>query len=280
MGEKDEWQFETSYALTNRLKTVAIENRQAAIKGLPVLEDEDGRTVMQMALAVRGVTKKKQLEAWGEGTLQLLPQKLKLQKMASGWRGNQVMKENWAAQSTHGSAAEQAEEDEGEEVEAKRSIKRNMPLTEIACPRCEAKQSTERLKLQTKAGFSNLMCKRCEEATSSSRWKCRCRIPWIKCPIHVHVRKKLARGIKEPATRRSKGATPSRGVDVQMPTQRVIKAKVDIKNLRLHGKPAIKFHTPYFKENEIRRAVNRIRLEPGSKLAARFPHLVQMAAPT
>ena len=36
----------------------------------------------------------------------------------------------------------------------------------------------------------------------------------------------------------------------------------------------------FFTDFEIKSAVSKIRLEPGSRLAAKFPHLVKAAAPT
>ena len=169
-----------------------------------------------------------------------------------------------------------ADEDDAEGLaETRRSIQRSMPLTEIACPKCEAKQSTDKLRLVTKAGFSNVGCRMCHEVTSSSIWRCRCRTPWIKCPRHVLVKKGQAKGTNGSASGRNKCRAIDRGGDVPMPLQRIRKVKSDIKNSMSQH-----FMVTRCMYNERRTAVNRIRLEPGSKLAARFPHLVQMAAPT
>ena len=61
--ESEEWQFDTSYVPRNRLKQAAVENKQAAVKGLPCIDEEDAVTIMRMILALRGVNKKKQIDA-------------------------------------------------------------------------------------------------------------------------------------------------------------------------------------------------------------------------
>ena len=79
----------------NRLKEAAIENRQAAIQGLPCLDDKDAEAVMKLMIALRGISSKKQLEAWQEGVLKMAPQKLRLQKMAAGWSKAVTYGEDW-----------------------------------------------------------------------------------------------------------------------------------------------------------------------------------------
>ena len=52
--------------LPSKLKDAAIENRQAAIKGLLEIEDEDAEKIMKVILAMRGISRKKQIEMWKE----------------------------------------------------------------------------------------------------------------------------------------------------------------------------------------------------------------------
>ena len=66
--EGDEEQLATSYSQTNRLKPMGIENMHAAIKGLPVLEEEDARMVTQAILAMRGVNQRRHKEQHEEGS--------------------------------------------------------------------------------------------------------------------------------------------------------------------------------------------------------------------
>ena len=46
MPEEEEWILETSYIKRHRLKDAAVENRQAAVKGLPKVSEEDAMKVM------------------------------------------------------------------------------------------------------------------------------------------------------------------------------------------------------------------------------------------
>ena len=78
----------------NRLKEAAIENRQAAIKGMPCLDDKGAEAVMRLLIALS----KKQVEAWREGGLKVAPQKLRLQKMAAGWSNVVTFGEDWVGE--------------------------------------------------------------------------------------------------------------------------------------------------------------------------------------
>ena len=82
----------------NRLKEAAIENRQAAIKGMPCLDDKDAEAVMRLLIALRGINSKKQVEAWREGVLKVSPSKLRLQKMAAGWSKAVTLGEDWVSE--------------------------------------------------------------------------------------------------------------------------------------------------------------------------------------
>ena len=71
--------LETTYSKKHRLRSAAIENRQAAIRCTPRPSEEDARKVMKMILAMRGLDKKKHLDAWERGDLTVLPQRMKMQ---------------------------------------------------------------------------------------------------------------------------------------------------------------------------------------------------------
>ena len=62
--EDSTWHYETSYVARNRLAKAAINNRQAAIRGMPQLARDETEQVMKVLLALRGYDKKKQIEAW------------------------------------------------------------------------------------------------------------------------------------------------------------------------------------------------------------------------
>ena len=77
--DNQEWILDTSYVARNRLADVAITNRQAAIRGLPVVGDEDAEAIIRVILALRGTDKKKQIDALQEGALFLKPVDLSMQ---------------------------------------------------------------------------------------------------------------------------------------------------------------------------------------------------------
>ena len=131
------------------------------------------------------------------------------------------------------------------------------------------------MKLVTKAGFSNLQCKACGQKTISSLWRCRCQKLWMKCDIHVHDKGCTSMNSKYASPKIRKGSKEDyRGKDAPLPVRRVRKARVSIAETSSRVSPT------FFTQTEIDTAVRGIRLERGSKLAAKFPHLVKAAAPT
>lgn len=61
MKENQEWLVETSYTAKNRLRGAAVENKQAAIRGLPKVEEEDAMEIMKVIMATRGISRKNSL---------------------------------------------------------------------------------------------------------------------------------------------------------------------------------------------------------------------------
>ena len=290
----------------------AIENKQAAIKGIPCIADEEASSITRMVLALRGINGKKQIEAWERGELRAVPQKLKLQSLATGWQKATPMKEDWIAEKCKEKEEEEEQKDKTKRVrqvhtargQVKRrimkktpeanvlhqqqqqhekfaqeehakivevSLKRELPLKSIACPRCNVQQDPARMKLITQAGFSNIQCRACGDVTSSSQWRCRCRCLWMKCHIHIHRQQKPIKqdGMKKSHMKR-KSKFDQRGVDEPIPIRRDLKVKAT------HSNPIY----VNLNSHSIQSAMSRPRLKPGSRLAARFPHLVQAASPT
>ena len=132
-----------------------------------------------MVLVLRGRNGDRQIEAWEQGELRAAPQKLKLQSLATGWQKATPMKEDWVAKQCKATEEEReqrdkrkklkrdAEHDEAQEgqdqeedaEEVRESLKKEMPLKDIACPKCGSRQRTEKMRLVIKAGFSNILCK-------------------------------------------------------------------------------------------------------------------------
>ena len=86
INDAQEWQLQTTYSNKHRLKQPAIENRQAAIRGVPCMSEEDATNIMKMLLAMRGLDKQKHIEAWKAGELKIVPHKLRMQGAAQTWR--------------------------------------------------------------------------------------------------------------------------------------------------------------------------------------------------
>ena len=59
IAKADEWHFATSYARANRLAPLGITNKQAAIKGMPILEESEAKAVAKEILLARGLLKTK-----------------------------------------------------------------------------------------------------------------------------------------------------------------------------------------------------------------------------
>lgn len=59
IAEESEWVLETSYSSKHRLKEVAIENRQAAIRGRPNINSEYVGNITKMIMAIKGGSTRK-----------------------------------------------------------------------------------------------------------------------------------------------------------------------------------------------------------------------------
>ena len=178
--------------------------------------------------------------------------------MAAGWSKAVTLGEDWVGE-VEGKSAEHSL-NQG-------SFEKQMPLASIACPNCGAGQDPKGMRLITSVGFSNVMCKACKGISLSSIWKCRCRVPWIKCPRHEHVPNQSAAKPNGRIQRSRTGKSfDKRGRDVPVPIKRTSKSKYE--------------HPVLHVQHNRTSAVPRIRLEPGSRLAAKFPHVVKAAAPT
>ena len=71
--------MQTDNARNPRLKAIAVEGRAPAIRGMPVIGEEDAKAIVSAILAMRGANKKKHREALGQGTLRLPVRKMPMQ---------------------------------------------------------------------------------------------------------------------------------------------------------------------------------------------------------
>ena len=73
-------------------------------------------------------------------------------------------------------------------------------LKEIYCSPCNNARRVENSRLVAITGFSAIKCSggKCFVVQPRYKWNCRCLVPWIKCPRHVHIASiKNTRPIKE-----------------------------------------------------------------------------------
>ena len=93
--EAQSWRLETSYVMRNRFADAAVQSRQPAIRGMPYVGEVDAAEIMHILLAIRGLDKKNNLEAWRESNLKVRKGDLKLQGTAQKWRRAIKDGESW-----------------------------------------------------------------------------------------------------------------------------------------------------------------------------------------
>ena len=129
-------------------------------------------------------------------------------------------------------------------------------LKKLICPECGAKNDASRFKLKQRSNISNLKCTTCMKVNSSKCWSCTCGVRWLKCRTHV-------KRCVEDGDKSSKSMTrkiDERGIDQPFPKRR--KGGEQIVLDRTQRPPG---H-------------GQVVLNPGTKLAIKFPHLVRREA--
>ena len=151
--DDDEWHFETSYARANRLKPFAIQNKHPGIKGMPRMEEQEAERIAKAILALKGITKKKHMEALQRNELELIPKPLRYRGSAA-WKTLAGKFEDWTKDEEH--------------------IEPYLPISlrTIYCPKCSAGFDVVDKRLKYKAVFSNLKCKGCNETINAKMWTC------------------------------------------------------------------------------------------------------------
>ena len=247
--EGDEEQLATSYSQKNRLKPLGIMNKHAAIKGMPVLGDEDAKMITQAILAMRGVNQKKQKQLHEEGSLKLQERVLASKGTATAWMRclDLGQKEDWTQEPALPDGP----------MAAKR-ILRN-----ITCPKCGKEKDVERYKVYGKVGFSRVTCMRCKQTTNAQEWRCGCNLLWPKC--EVHTLKTLMNSMKRDSCIAKgskvvikKGMKAMQGRDANYPQRRCQGQVIAAKSTEQMNEPM------------------RTMLKPGSVLANRFPRLLSL----
>ena len=246
--EGGEEQLATSYNKTYRLKPLGIVNKHPAIKGMPVLEEEDARMTTQAILAMRGVNQRKQKEMHEEGSLKLQERTLAYKGTSTAWMRSLDLgqKENWTC----------------EPALPDGPVANKLTLRCISCPKCGHEKNVEKYKVYGRVGFSRITCMRCKVTTTAQEWRCRCKLPWPKC--EVHTLKTLMHAISRCNAQHGgskiikKGLKNLQGQDVAYPQRRSQGSAIAAESSDLsHGPP-------------------RTTLKAGSLLAKRFPRLYDL----
>ena len=245
MDEGDEEHLATSYSQVNRLKPLGIDNKHAAIKGMPVLNDNEARMLTQAILAMRGVNQKKHKEQHEEGNLKLQIRTMAYKGTETAWMRCLDLgeKENWIQESALPDGP----------------MQNKQILRHISCPKCAKEKNVERYKVYGKVGFSRIKCMRCQIITTAQEWRCGCNLSWPKC--EVHTLKTLMHAY------RSCKVTPGR-VKVIKGNKKTLKGQdAAYPQRRCQGTQVA------LSSNEQSLTANRTMLKAGSLLAKRFPEV-------
>ena len=114
------------------------------------------------------------------------------------------------------------------------------------------------MKLKVKFGFSNLTCQTCREVATTATWICKCELLMYKRGLHKHESTwEIDKG-KGKDVGWEKHFVPELGIDRPMPVSR--------KRVSYHEVACIGMK-PH--------ANKRLRLDPSSALASRFPQWVR-----
>ena len=132
--------------------------------------------------------------------------------------------------------------------------------SKVTCPGC-AYSDHKRLGKRVQCGYTNLRCTKCGDTYSAKFWNCTCGVRWYKCLRH-DFRGNIKQAAKAHGNGHARGVKRKHaihGVDKPLP-------KVGCEFTLCRTRPIVEPSQP------------TIRLRPGTKLAARFPHLVVQAS--
>ena len=111
-------------------------------------------------------------------------------------------------------------------------------LNQMVCSICGCEQNVGTIRLITKTGFSKAKCrnKECGEVQLSSIWKCRCKMPWVRCPRHVHSAEKRAMRKPKAVPTRKAQRQSIYGSDRPPPSEKVDRSRHCDRGLYSHSK--------------------------------------------
>ena len=238
-SEDQEWCFATTYSRQNRLKELAICNKHAGFRRMPYVEKETATVVVKCILDMKGATTRKHKNAHEKGALRLKAKPLTY-RGGQAWEKRLHILNDWVSNPV--------------EPMGKAATQKSTSLEIVKCPSCSRGQDVRNSKLFVNSAISNIKRKHCGDTSSARKWACTCGTLWFKRGTHVH-RRGEASGPLVCQTRKVKRHNVS-GTDKPPPKCRKTEQVCSVFELGSDTQP-------------------RVRLRQGSKLAAKFPYLVQ-----
>ena len=94
LKEEEEWLLSTCYGRANRLQQAAVGNKHAAVKGMPMIPDDEASHIMKTILVMKGAQSKKSRIAHEKGELRLHRRPLTYRGTAKHWHKEMAKHEN------------------------------------------------------------------------------------------------------------------------------------------------------------------------------------------
>jgi hypothetical protein len=222
---------------------------------MPAISEDDSSYITKALLAMRGVNQKVHKKMHEEGTLKLFPKPFAYKGTSHSWLRNLKRPED-------------ADDWTTEPALPDGPLQKRKPLKVIICPepQCGHMQSTKSRKLQVKVGFCQLTCQGCRSITSTKHWKCLRGHQWHKCAVHVQTKLLLSVPgfpvVHSAPRRKGKRFCTDRGLEQPKPKSKKFAEHNDPNCIAIINTVAPTSQTHF--------------LEPGTKLATKFPHLVKL----
>ena len=241
----------------NRLKTLAVKNKMAAVEGLLVMKREDAEKVTAAIVCLRGTVSQKQLKALGLGLLKMPLRKVALRSGMHDVQWDRVFG--------------RAPQDWRKGTRKERVKLRTKAVEWLTCLHCMSpKQVNNSDYVWDSLKFTILKCKPCGTYSSSRLWRCSCGTIAHKCPLHFQSGRQqgvfknwhlMARRVLKNKRRRA----PLHGLDEPLPKKMRGLEEVTLCRTRhiLEG------------ASEDTNVRPKKILRAGTRLAEKFPHLVK-----
>lgn len=165
--------FQVSRAAANRMKPLAVSNKQPCIRAEPSIGADDATAIALAIIAQTGTKDPNKLEQQRQGNLKLKARTYR-EKGVVAWAKVLGQADDWTKPAEQ---ASQASKDE-----------RVRPLKTIKCHRCGWADNIRNRKLtRPGGGWAFLYCGGCKAMRGAKNWTCPWGIQWHQCTIHKHA---------------------------------------------------------------------------------------------